>query len=67
MIDKMYINNIMDAIEKMDPMYAIPLQLKTDGYTLAEIASFLDITQQNAKVRIHRARKILKQELEGKL
>ena len=67
MIDKMYINNIMDAIEKMDPMYAIPLQLKTDGYTLAEIASFLDITQQNAKVRIHRARKILKQELEGNL
>lgn len=67
MIDKMYINNIMDAIEKMDPMYAVPLQLKTDGYILKEIAAFLDITEENAKVRIHRARKMLKKELEGKI
>ena len=66
-LDKMYINNIMDAIEKMDPFYAVPLQLKTDGYTIKEISAFLNITEQNAKVRIHRARKILKQKLEGNL
>ncbi len=63
MVDKVYINNIVEAIDRMDPMYSIPLQLKTDGYTIDEIAVFLGITQQSAKVRIHRARKILKQEL----
>ena len=63
MIEKMYLNNIVEAIDKMDPMYSIPLQLKTDGYTIEEISAFLGISQQNVKVRIHRARKILKREL----
>ena len=63
MIDKVYINDIVKAIAKMDTMYSIPLQLKTDGYTIEEIAAFLGISQQNTKVRIHRARKILKREL----
>jgi len=67
MVDTVYINDIMAIIADMDPMYAIPLQLKTEGYTISEIASFLGITAENVKVRIHRARKILKDKLEAKL
>ena len=63
MIDKVYISDIVKAITEMNPMYSIPLQLKTDGYTIEEIAVFLGISQQNVKVRIHRARKMLKREL----
>ena len=67
MVDTVYINDIMAIIADMDPMYGIPLQLKTEGYTISEIASFLGITAENVKVRIHRARKILKDKLEAKL
>lgn len=63
MIDAVYINDIMKSISAMDPAYAIPLQMKADGYSVKEIGVFLGITERNAKVRIHRARKILKQEM----
>lgn len=63
MIDTVYIKDIMEIIRNMDEMYSTPLQMKIDGYTTNEIASFLGITAENVKVRIHRARKILKERL----
>ncbi len=66
MVDTVYIKEIMKIIKEMDEMYSVPLQLKADGYKTDEIAALLGISKENVKVRIHRARKIVKERLEGK-
>jgi len=48
---------LLSAIEGLDDIYRIPLLLKDyDGFSIKEISEFLDITESNVKVRIHRAR-----------
>jgi len=41
--------------------YRAPLLLKSNGYTNKEIAEILDCSLENAKIRLHRARKKMKQ------
>ena len=56
---------VMDAISEMDKNYSDVLKLKyIYGYTVQEMADFLNISEQNVNVRVHRARKILKEKLE---
>ena len=66
MVDVIYIKDIMKIINTMDDMYSVPLQLKIDGYKIDEIADLLGITKENVKIRIHRARKMIKDRLEEK-
>lgn len=66
MIDAVYINDIVEIIEKMDEKYSMPLQLKVNGYKISEIAQLLNISEETVKVRIHRARKMIIERLEGK-
>jgi len=54
-----------EAIDKLPNAYRIVLQLRDiEGYDTGEVASVLDITEGNVKVRLHRARAALKKLLE---
>ena len=64
-VETVYIKEIMRIIKEMDEMYSVPLKLKVDGYKIEEIANLLGISKENVKVRIHRARKIVKDRLEN--
>lgn len=52
-------NEVMKIIEMMDKKYSAPLRLKINGYKSDEIAQLLDITPENVRIRIHRAKKII--------
>ena len=43
-------------MKQMDDKYRDPLDLRMMGYSIQEIAEILEITPQNAKVRLHRAK-----------
>ncbi len=63
-IDHMTLQDVMRIIEKMDPRYSEPLRLKVHGYSSDEIGELLGISPQNARIRIHRAKKIIAEKLE---
>ena len=46
-------------MKQMDDKYRDPLDLRMMGYSIQEIAEILEITPQNAKVRLHRARQMI--------
>lgn len=53
------------AMGELPAAYRIVLQLRDiEGYDTAEVASMLEITTSNVKVRLHRARSALKKRLE---
>ena len=58
-IDNINYKNMLQKILCMDEKYKTPFLLKAQGYKVREIAEFLDISQENVKVRLHRARKII--------
>ncbi len=62
-INSITLREVMKAIEEMNPMYAEPLKLKMRGYSSDEIGRLLDISPQNARIRIHRAKKIIIEKL----
>ncbi|HLS29449.1 MAG TPA: RNA polymerase sigma factor [Flavobacteriaceae bacterium] len=52
------------AIDNLKPKYKIVYMLKeVEGMSLKEIATTLDITVSNVKVRLHRSKKMLKKQL----
>ncbi len=52
---------IQDKVNRLPEKFKIPLILfDVEGFTHIEIAEILDLTVENAKVRLHRARKELK-------
>ncbi len=53
------LHEVMKVIENMDPRYSVPLRLKVYGYTSEEISGLLDISPENARVRIYRAKKMI--------
>ena len=56
---------VMDAIAKLPDAYRIVLLLRDiEEHSTAEVAQMLDISETNAKVRLHRARAALKVILE---
>lgn len=52
-------------VKQLDDKYKAPLRLRLIGYNVQEIATVLEITPQNAKVRLHRARQMILKELEA--
>ncbi len=59
------LNRINDAIDELPDAYRIVLQLRDiEEYDTSEVATLLDISEGNVKVRLHRARAALKKLLE---
>lgn len=58
-------NELIAMISKMDDRYRAPLELKLQGYQVKEIATILNITPENTKVRIFRARRMILDKLES--
>lgn len=52
-------------VKQLDDKYKAPLSLRLMGYSIHEIANILEITPQNAKVRLHRARQMILKEVEA--
>ena len=54
------VNLVKDKLEELDEKYALPLiLLYSMEFSYAEIAELLDITEQNARVRCFRGKKML--------
>lgn len=64
-IDRDAFERLIALVGKMEEIYRVPLSLRVQGYSVAEIAEMLQINPQTIKVRLHRARKILTAELEA--
>ena len=62
-VDKIIFEEVFARIKNLDEHYKTPLLLKVQGYKVDEIADFIDISPQNVKVRLHRARKMLLSDL----
>lgn len=56
---------LIAMVSQMDDRYRAPLELKLQGYQVKEIATILNITQENVKVRIFRARRMILDKLES--
>lgn len=63
-LGKIDYENMMHIIMDMDEKYKTPLSLKIQGYKTSEIAKMLEISQENVKIRLYRARKFLLKKLE---
>jgi RNA polymerase sigma-70 factor (ECF subfamily) len=51
------LNQLSKSIEGLQDIYRIPLLMKDyEGFSIKEISEALEISESNAKVRIHRAR-----------
>lgn len=58
-------NDVVSAINSLPVNYAIVLRLRySQGYSDEEIAQMLDITEENVRTRVKRAKKKLKEILE---
>ena len=55
---------LVSFVSRMDHKYKAPLNLRRMGYSIQEIARILEITPQNVKVRLYRARQMILKELE---
>lgn len=55
---------LVSFVSRMDDKYKAPLNLRRMGYSIQEIARILEITPQNVKVRLYRARQMILRELE---
>ena len=59
---------VKTGIDQLPPSYRIVVQLRDiEGYSTNEVASILELTDANVKVRLHRARAALKKLLEPTL
>lgn len=63
--DRETLSETIEIIRNMDSKYSVPLQLFATGYKINEISELLGITPANVRVRIHRARKIISERLNG--
>lgn len=58
-------HRVLDSMSRLPDSYRIILQLRDlEGYDTAEVAIMLEISESNAKIRLHRARAALKKLLE---
>ncbi len=55
-INAMILEEAIAQLEQLNPSYRVPLELKVSGYSIHEIASILDISENLVTTRIHRAR-----------
>jgi RNA polymerase sigma-70 factor (ECF subfamily) len=64
LVDAQHIAMVNDAVQNLKDLYRIPLIMKDfDNLTIKEISEILGITKSNTKVRIHRARIMVKNAL----
>lgn len=58
------LQKLSQCIRELDDIYRIPLLMKDfEGFSIKEISALLEISESNAKVRIHRARTQVKVKL----
>lgn len=62
--EDIYFKQIMDKLSDIDREVIL---LSSQGYKIREIAQLLGISIPNAKVKLHRTRKLLMQKMEGEL
>lgn len=62
-VGKCILNDLNNALKKLEPQYAIPFIKNFEGYKYHEIAEEMKIPIGTVKTRIHLARKILKSNL----
>ena len=54
------------AVQELSEKYRIPFVLHyVEGYSVKEIAQILSLTESAVKVRLHRARNLMKERLKG--
>lgn len=59
-------SQVYETILELEEEYRIPIILHyIEGYSVREIHKILDISESNVKVRLHRARRMLKELLKG--
>lgn len=56
---------LVSKVLSLKEIYQTPLLLRVKGYKIDEIASLLDISIENVKIRLFRARKMILAELEA--
>ena len=54
-----FYERLLQKMSFMDEKYRLPLSLKIQGYQVHEISRYLNLTPQNTRLRIFRARKML--------
>ncbi len=64
-VNRLAVKRVMEELAGMNPVYSSPLRLKIHGYSSAEIAAILNITPENARMRIYRAKKMIAEKLGG--
>lgn len=60
-LSNLHLDQAIQQLANMPEKYRSPLVLKVKGYSIQEIAQFLDLTEGTVKTRIFRARQILSQ------
>lgn len=63
-IDVLSFEELVSFVSQMRDRYRLPLVLKLQGYRIKEISKILDITPENVKIRIFRARRMILDKLE---
>lgn len=64
-LDNVQYEKLISKVLDLKEIYQTPLLLRVSGYKIDEIAHLLDISAENVKVRLFRARKMLLAELEA--
>ena len=64
-LNELVLEKLVNFVKMMEEKYRTPLNLRWMGYSIQEIAEMMEITPQNAKVRLHRARQMILKELEA--
>lgn len=60
------LEQVRNALEALNDVHRIPIMLKDfEGFSIKEISALLGISESNVKVRIHRGRLKLRNELKG--
>lgn len=64
MIQKEAVALLEKAVDQLKPKYRAPfIMQETEGMSVKEISQCLDLTESNVKVRVHRARTMIKEHL----
>lgn len=64
-LNSIVFEDLVSFVRQMDEKYSTPLHLRWMGYSIQEISKFLDISQQNTKVRLYRAKQMILTQLEA--
>lgn len=63
-LDNVQYEKLVNRVLELKEIYQTPLLLRVKGYKIDEIAHLLNISSENVKIRLFRARKMILSELE---